>query len=359
MKQVLLVNIYTRLVLLARSLSVVFGLTALTGCWMMDDDGIFRDRHNDYQLASEMPVMVVPEGVDHDALGELYVIAEIPDTSLLLEETVGAPRPQPLSGSLLDEEVKIQTLGGKRWVLTNRAPSEVWPRVRNILNRNALPTGFADATAGVLETVWLELYGDEVYKHRFQFRIEPGVQIDSTEVATVHMRVKKDEEPGAWPLQSDDDEREKAMANMLAKALAGDESSGTVSLLAQSIGGDSKVDIVTPKEASPYILLKLDYDRSWASVGYATGRDGFVLVDQDRTEGVFYVHFGDPDEEEPGFFASLFSGDKEEQRLSVTYLIRLMSTEEGVEVRLVDAQQQALERTEALRLLKKIRANLS
>jgi len=326
---------------------------------MMDDDGRFRDRHNDYQLASEMPVIEVPEGADHDALGELYVIAEIPDTSLLLEEDAGAPRPQPLSGSLLDEEVKIQTLGGKRWVLTNRAPSEVWPRIRSILNRNALPTAYADASSGVLETVWLELKGDEVYKHRFQFRIEPGVQVDSTEVAIVHMRMKKGAEPGPWVLASDDDEREKAMANMLASALAGDESSGTVSLLAQSIGGGSKVEIITPKEASPYIRLKLDYDRAWASVGYATGRDGFLLVDQDRTEGVFYVHYGDPDEEKPGFFASLFSGDDDEQRLSVTYLIRLTSGEEGVEVSLVDAEQQQLERTEALRLLKKIRANLS
>ena len=359
MKLVLPVNVHKRLALFARSLSVVLGLTVLPGCWMMDDDGLLRDRHNDYQLASEMPVMVVPEGADHDALGELYVIAEIPDTSLLLEEGGGAPRPQPLSGNLLDEEVKIQTLGGKRWVLTNRAPSEVWPRIRSILNRNALPTAYADAASGVLETVWLELKSDEVYKHRFQFRIEPGVQVDSTEVAILHMRIEKGAEPGAWPLESDDDEREKAMANMLASALAGDESSGTVSLLAQSIGGSSKVETITPKEASPYLLLKLDFDRSWASVGYSTGRDGFVLVDQDRTEGVFYVHYGDPDEEEPGFFASLFSGNKDERRLSVTYLISLVSTEEGVEVRLVNAEKQELERTEALRLLKKIRANLS
>ena len=359
MNKVSLFDIHVRLSIFARSLSVVLGLVLLSGCWMMDDDGMFRDRHNDYQLASEMPVMVVPEGADHDALGELYVIGEIPDTSLLLEETIGAPRPQPLSGSLLDEEVKIQTLGGKRWVLTNRAPSEVWPRVRNILNRNALPTGFADASAGVLETVWLELQSDDIYKHRFQFSIEPGVQVDSTEVAIVHMHLEKGGDSSAWPLQSDDDEREKAMANMLASALAGDESSGTVSLLAQSIGGAAKVEIITPKEAEPYLLLKLDFDRSWASVGYATGRDGFALVDQDRSEGVFYVHYGDPDEEEPGFFEDMFNGDDEEQRLSVTYLIRLTKTEEGVVVSLVDGQQQTLERTETLRLLKKIRANLS
>ena len=359
MNKIQLFNIHAQCAVLLRPVLVMLGFTLLPACQMMDDDGVFRDRKHDYQIASEMPVMKVPEGADHNALGELYVVAGIPDTSLLLEETSGAPRPQPLSGNLLDEEVKIQSLGGKRWVLTNRAPSEVWPRIRNILNRNSLPTGFADASAGVLETVWLELKGDDIYKHRFQFRIEPGVQVDSTEVAIVHMRVAKGGVPGAWPLQSDDDEREKAMANMLASALAGDESSGTVSLLAQSIGGGSKVEIVTPKESTPYILLKLDYDRAWASVGYATGRDGFLLVDQDRSEGVFYVYFGDPDEDAPGFFAGLFSGNTDDERLTVTYLIRLTSGKAGVEVRLVGADQELLERTDALRLLKKIRANLS
>ena len=353
------INRHARWSAFARPLSLVLGFVVLSGCGMLDDDGYLRDRQNDYQLASEMPVLVVPEGADSDALGELYVVAEIPDTSLLLEETVGAPRPQPLSGNLLDEEVKIQSLGGKRWVLTNRPPSEVWPRIRNILNRNALPTAYADAAAGVLETVWLELKDDEVYKHRFQFRIEPGVQIDSTEILIVHMRINKGDTPGPWPLQSDDDERENAMANMLASALAGDESSGTVSLLAQLVGGDAKVETVTPKDASPYILLKLDYDRSWASVGYATGRDGFLLVDQDRSAGVFYVHYGDPEEEEPGFFVSLFTRDDGEQRLSVTYLIRLTRVGETTEVRLVNGEGQELERIEVLRLLKKIRANLS
>ncbi|OUS11239.1 hypothetical protein A9Q89_09320 [Gammaproteobacteria bacterium 53_120_T64] len=360
MNKVWHVNFDTRWTALVRPLSVALCATLLSACQMLDDDGVFRDRHDDYQLASELPVITVPEGADNQALGALYVIAAIPDTSLLLEPTDGAPRPQPLRGNLLDEEVKVQSLGGKRWVLTNRAPSEVWPRIRSILNRNSLPTGYADAASGVLETVWLELQGDDVYKHRFQFRIEPGVQVDSTEVAIVHSRVVKGMASGIWPLQSDDDVREKAMANMLASELAGDESSGTVSLLAQSIGGEAKVEIVTPPEASPFLLLKLDYDRSWASVGYATGRDGFLLVDQDRSAGVFYVHYGEPDEEDDeGFFASLFSGDKVEQRLSVTYLIRLTRGDKGTEVRLVDAEQQLLERTEVLRLLKKIRANLS
>ncbi len=359
MNKIQLIKVRVCLARLAQSLSILLGLTLLSACQMFDDDGFFRNSQNDYQIATELPVIVVPEGADSDALGELYVIAQIPDTSLLLEATDGAPRPQPLSGSMLEEEVKIQSLGGKRWVLTNREPSEVWPRVRNILNRNALPTAYADAASGVLETVWLELKGDETYKHRFRFRIEPGVQAQSTEITALHMRVEKSDEPGAWPLLSDDIEREKAITNMLASALAGDESSGTVSLLAQSIGGDSKVEIVTSKQADPYILIKLDYDRSWASVGYSTDLEGFTLVDQDRTAGVFYVNYGDDGVEAPGFFASLFDGDSEEQRLPVNYQIRLTRGEKGTEVRLVDSEERVLERKDALRLLKKIRANLS
>lgn len=359
MNTVLFLDSRTILLGFSRSLLALAGLALLPGCGILSDDGMLRNRSKDYQHAAELPEMTVLAGVDDQALAQLYVVPEIPDTSLLLEETIGAPQPPALSGTMLEEEVKIQALDGKRWVLINRSPSEVWPRVRSLLNSNSLPTAYADAAQGVLETVWLELEGDAVRKHRFQFRIEPGVQAGSTEVAIVHMSVEKSSEPTAWPLLSDDDEREKAMANLLASSLAGDESSGTVSLLAQSIGGDAKVEIVTPKEAEPYILLKLDYNRAWASVGYSTGRDGFTLVDQDRTVGVFYVHFGDVDDSKPGFIARLFGADRKEPRLSVSYQLRLTSSDEGTQVRIVDAEAHALERIEALRLLKKIRANLS
>lgn len=337
--------------------SVVFGSAVLvSGCGMFDDDGILRNKGKDYRKAEDMPPITVPEGLDGDAVGELYRIPQIPETSVL-DEDDRTPRPQVLSTNVLEEEVKVQSIAERRWILINRTPSEVWPRVRNILNRNGVPTALADATAGVIETVWLEFQDDAEQSHRYRFSIEQGVQPKSTEISVLHVAMAKSGAVPDWPSRSSQAERESTMLNVLASALAGDASSGTVSLLAQDIGGESKVAILTPKDQDPYILLKLDYDRSWASVGYSVSKENFSIVDQDRSAGVLFIRYGVGEDDEPGFIRRMFGAEAEVPEAN--YQVRLSESKQGIEVRIFDEKQSALSRVEALRLLKKIRANLS
>lgn len=151
------------------------------------------------------------------------------------------------------------------------------------------------------------------------------------------------------------------MLNVLASTLAGDASSGTVSMLAQEIGGGSKVDILTPKDKTPYILLRLDYDRAWASVGYSVSKEEFSIVDQDRTAGVLYVRHSVDDKKnsQPGFIRRMFGAEISEDTAEANYQVRVSRGDGEIEVRIFDKQQGELGRVEALRLLKKIRANLS
>lgn len=342
------------------TLTMVAAVLSLSACGMFSDKGTFRDRSRDYLKAEEVPPIALPADVRTEALGQIYAIPPIPETSLL-DETAETPRPQPLSTNLLEEEVKIQSLNGKRWILINRSPSEVWPRVRNILNTNGVPTAVANASSGIIETVWIQFEDDPANDHRYRFSIEQGVQPDSTEIRILHGSKPHVAAAGDWTDSSASDERENNMSQVLASALAGEISSGTVSLLAQSIGSGSKVVVVAPKESDPYIEIKLDYDRSWASVGYSVSREGFTVIDQDRTAGVLYVNYRDDEEDDaPGFFSRLFGGKGDEKdRLEANYQVRVTNGANGVEVRILDSEEGVLERTEALRLLKKIRANLS
>ena len=77
------------------------------------------------------------------------------------------PRPQPASVIHFEQSVKIQSLEGRRWVLINVPPSEVWPRVRNVLNRSGVPAALADGSEGIIETVWVKFNSDEENSHRF------------------------------------------------------------------------------------------------------------------------------------------------------------------------------------------------
>lgn len=353
----------TRVSLLATAVAAFF----LTGCGLFGDDGLIRDRGDAYRQAQEIPLLTVSEGLDDSALGELYPIPEIPETTLLAKEA-GTLRPQPISSNLLEEEVKIQSLGDRRWIRINRAPGEIWPRVRNILNTNAVPTAQANAARGTIETVWLEFDDDPLNFHRYRFQIEQGVQLNSTEIVILHASMLRDSSAPAWPLRSVSDEREQTMIQFLASNLAGDLSGSTVSLLAQSIGGGAKVETVTPQGEDPYLLIKLEFERSWASVAYSVSKGGFSVVDQNRSLGVFYVNDSDADSEaEPGFLGRLFEFGEDGSEVGggatldtavSTYQVSLTETAEGVQVH-ISAAGKALERTEVLRLLKRIRTNLA
>lgn len=329
----------------------------LSGCGMFGEDGAFRNRSKDYLLSEEMPPLVVPEELEHAEIGQLYPIPPIADTAVL-DESGDVPRPQTLSANSLEELVKIQTLGDQRWILSNRAPSEVWPRVRNILNRSGIHTAHAEAATGILDTVWLEFQGDSAYHHRYRLFIQPGVQLNSTEIKVLHDRMPQGGEAAEqWPEASVDEQREEDMMQILAEAMAGDVSSGTVSLLAQTIGGAEKVEIVTPKVADPYLMMKLDMDRAWASVAYSLQRGGFTTIDQDRSDGVFYVNYTEQTDDKPGFFRRLLG--RGEKVLEIDYLVLLTTVEDGVQIRVVNEDRAGVKRAEAIRLLMNMRSNLS
>lgn len=331
----------------------------LTSCGWLG----LRDRTNDYLLAEETEPTLIPGEMQAQQstsqLGQIFPIPAIPATSVEIEG-FEVPRPQPASVNTFEQLVKIQSVDGRRWVLINISPSETWPRVRNLLNRNGIPSAMAEGSSGIIETVWVTFNSDEQNSHRFRFSISPGVQIDSTEISALHQQVSRgSEESAQWPDDSDSDSREQDILTIVANDLASAANFASVSLLAQKIGGEAKVEIVTPEVADPYILVKLGFDRSWASISYSTERGGFTTIDQNRSEGVMYVNYTEPVEEEEGFFSGWFGGGSKSKVLESNYRVLVQSVGANVEVRIVSADGESLGQAESLRLLKQLRSNMS
>jgi outer membrane protein assembly factor BamC len=316
-----------------------------------------RDRSNDYLLAEETEPMFIPGEISNATVGQIYPIPEISETNNDLT-SFEVPRPQPASVNTFEQLVKIQSFDERRWVLINISPSELWPRLRNVLNRNRVPSARAEGSSGIIDTVWVSFNSDEESSHRFRFSIAPGIQIESTEVSVIHNQTARGEEAlAAWPIVSDSDQRELDMLTLIANDLAGATDFASVSLLAQDIGGASKVEIVTPEVADPYVLMKLGYDRSWASVLYSSDRGGFTIVDKDRTAGMIFVSYTEESPEDDGFFAGWFGGDKE--IIESNYRILVKTVGADVEIRIVGVSGDSLDKPESLRLLSILRSNLS
>lgn len=311
--------------LLAAAVVAVNGCSYLTG-----DDGMFRDRGNDYQDAVEIPAMKMPEQVDKASTQELYVIPPVARANAQADEEITAldfavPRPLPLGASAFGEHVKIQKLADRRWILAGLPPSEIWPKVRHFLSSNGLRVVYTDAINGIIETGWLQFKESTETKDRYRIQMEQGVQPDSTEIHVLHLSVPtevKGDGQVNWPKRSINAEREAWLVDELAGNLAAQgDSGGATSLLAQTIGGGAKIAI-KDVDREPVLSMALGLTRAWATLGHAVTQQGMVRYDENANTGVYYINFGkiNTAEEEKGFFSRMFSfgSDDEEVELPVS-----------------------------------------
>lgn len=298
---------------------------SLSGCGMFfGDDGVFRNRENDYQKAQTVPPLVLPPGVKTEAIGELYPIPHLKPSDMVIEgkPNFQTPRPLPIAANLQQENVKIQRVGGVSWILLNVAPGDVWPRVRQFLNANDLTLSRADVSRGILETNWMQFKTDMSTFDRYRIQIDQGVQPETTEIHITHMSVpatQKSRDELVWPQASTDAEREKWLMDELAATLAADIDASGTSMLAQSIGGDVKATLAT-FNSEPILEISLDRIRTLATLGYSAKQDGFTTFDTDNEAGLFYVDYLNPDDAKPGFFARLF-GAKEDRVPTTKYTL--------------------------------------
>lgn len=331
-------------------------LVLLNGCGWLG----LRDKSNDYLLSEEMVDTQIPGGMKHvKPLKQLYSIPEINNTNQI-SESFEVPRPLPASENTFDQLVKIQSFDESRWILINIPPRELWPRLRNVLSRSGVPAETVDGYKGKIETVWVTFKSDDEKSHRFKFDVSPGVQLDSTEIRVVHNQSNRGEENNAeWSNRSDSDQRELDMLTLIANDLAALQDFASVSMLANEIGGDSKVNIINSNNVNPYIEMKLNYDRAWASVIYSAERGGFTTLDRDRTQGTIFVNYNEEGSKRAGFFSRIFGRSSESDELGIEYHIVVSAIDDNVEIRVLDSSNGKLERAITLRILTALRTNLS
>ena len=336
--------------------------TVSSACSLVGLDDTFRNRSNDYRKSAEFPQIEVPEHLDSQVVGELYPIpqgGQVATYQVSADFEVPRPRSVALNDSV--NEVKIQKLADKSWILTSVAPSDTWPLVRNFLARQSIPTSFADASRGTIETGWVGLSNDEGRIHQFLISLSQGVQLNTTEIDIVHRALAADALPDVlpdWPVKSDEQEREYWLRDTMASALAGEVSAGTASLSGREIGAAQKVTIVAPETSNPYIDMNLVFERAWASVGYALGNDGFSIAEEAFDEKRYLVNYQNPNADKKSFLGRVFTGSDEEN--AVSYQVRLeVLGEEKVEVRVFGADGEPLSQRESYIVLEIIRTNLT
>ncbi len=320
--------------------AVVLLLLVLTGCsWLSDDKGIFVDKSDDYLKATENKSLVIPGNLNAERVQDPNPIPDITDRLRPEYFPKQPPRPDTIYATDNRDEVRIQSLGDRRWLVIPEAPTTVWPKVKQFLAENGVGVAWESPSAGRLDTQWLQVDAGHSYRDvirqlisegklkagldggvdRLRIRVEPGLRERTTEV---QVRYENSEfAPSSAPQLTDLDhvashsgDVEQKALNEMGAYVAARVSEQTVSMVAQDIGSGVKSFLDVDPGGTPVLRLKLDRARAWATIGQALSRAKIEVRDSDEQKGVYQISLRSDlnvERGKRGFFGRLltFGGD--------------------------------------------------
>jgi outer membrane protein assembly factor BamC len=82
-------------------------------------------------------------------------------------------------------------------------------------------------------------------------------------------------------------------------------------------------------DGSAKLVVEDAFDRAWRRVGLALDRTGFTVVDRDRSNGVYFVRYADPDSDvakarDSGWLAKLMFWKTDEKDRPEQYRIKVV-----------------------------------
>jgi len=312
-----------------------------SGCSWVGLDDEFRDKGEDYKVATTIEPLTLPQGYDSQKIGELYPVPVVPAQVELVDEDGEflVPAPTPLDFKNDVQNVKIQRLGDDRWVKINVAAEEVWPRLRGWLNSQNVVSALAKPDEGLIQTEWLEFNDNSEERRRFQIYVSSGYKPSETEI-----RVAEQAAP-ALSLESITEfsasakpQREDWLIDSMAKALASQVDEETVSLLAQNIGSGAKADLVISDDV-PHLDLKVGLNRAWTtlSTGISNIHLTVVQANKDKLRVTIDYHPQTDIGEDEGWFFGMFSS--EEEQVVKSYDLHAYSVENVIRVEVKEADK--------------------
>jgi outer membrane protein assembly factor BamC len=337
----------------------------LAGCSLLPESGSIipweteSELAGDYETAIEADPMTVPQDLDSEAIQQAFPIPEVA-VNLTIPVTGQAPRPAPLTaGSQLDA-VRLQRLGNSSWAVVNMPPGQLWPQVRAFLVSSGIDVVGVDATGGLIDTGFV-LLEDRSLEARFRFRVDSGVQRNTSELHVLQQNTAKDIDVGRWPENSDDADLEQTMLRNIAQFIANSAESAPVSMMAEkAMTGAGRIALEESVDGAR-LRLELPFNRAWAATEKGFADAGFRLDDKNRSTGLFYVTYLGPEGEDgAGWFGWMFGSEDDDPLIGKEFRIQLTTqTVSQVTINVLGAEGQSIGQLEQQGLLTLLQGNIT
>ena len=313
-------------------------LTALAGCSTVGS--LLEGDRLDYKSASKAsnaPSLEVPPDLTQLQRDNRY---SIPETNRGVATASGYNLRQEehpaASTAVVAQNAKpamhIERDGSQLWLVVKESPEELWPQIRDFWQDSGFLINIERPQAGVMETDWAENRAkipqdfirnalgkalDSLYstgeRDKFRTRLERRPD-GSTEIYISHRGMQEvvigqQDETTMWEPRPSDPGLEAEFLSRLMTRLGADKAQAKAAVAnAQALPARAKL----VKEGNRrYLQVDEDFAHAWRRVGLALDRVGFTVEDRDRSQGLYFVRYVDPERDQgkakKGFFSKLFS----------------------------------------------------
>lgn len=355
----------------------LLAMAVLGGCGTTSD--LLEGKKIDYKSSGKLPPLDIPPDLTNPGSDDRYAIPDINSSgsatfSVYNQERSGQSQTQVQSGGVLPsvDKVTIQRSGSQRWLVVNATPDQVWPVVKEFWQENGFIIRTEQPQSGIMETDWAENRAkipmdpirnvlskvvDSLYstaeRDKFRTRLERGAD-GGTEIYISHRGMYEVVQGNGgntqtvWEPRPADPELEAEMLRRLMVRFGVQEARAQAAVAAGTV---QQRATMTQGRDGGHLDLFDPFDRAWRRVGLALDRVGFTVEDRDRSAGLYYVRYLDPEAEaaskkDKGFLGKLAfwnSSDKKAQQEQYRVLIR--QSGEGSRVEVLDKNGQP-DRTE-------------
>ncbi len=290
---------------------------ALAGCSALPES-----KKIDYKSAGKAPTLEVPPDLSQIARDDRYLVPDAAGKGTATFSAYSAdrtPQAQAQNSVVLPQvdKVRVERSGNQRWLVVALPADKLWDTVKDFWQETGFIIAIERPEAGVMETDWAEnrakigqdiirnTFGrllDSLYstgeRDKFRTRFEPGSMPGTTDIFISHRAMEEVYTSSAkddtrWQPRAADPELEAEMLRRLMVRLGSEEKRAEASLVAAKV--EPRAKLAKADDGTGTLEVFDRFDRAWRRVGLALDRVGFTVEDRDRSRGLYFVRYVDPE----------------------------------------------------------------
>ena len=323
----------------------------------------------DYKSTTRLPQLEIPPDLARPGTDDRFVVPDVnPKGTATLSDynKDRAGKPQVSSAKTVlpsVDNVRIDRSGTQRWLVVPGTPEQLWSTIKEFWQETGFVINVETPEAGIMETDWaenrakvpqsgltgilakaLDSISSTSERDKFRTRLERGVQPGTTEIYISHrgmeeIFINEYKDQMRWQPRKPDPDLEAEMLRRLMVRFGVEDNRAKTQIAAAKVEPQARINRGSDGDR---LALTDPFDRAWRRVGLALDRVGFTVEDRDRSKGLYFVRYIDPNTdvkttEDKGFLSKLkFWGGSAKVQSKEQYRILVQDATGGTDVQVLD-----------------------